>query len=85
MRDVIQCYADIVYFKGTMHLPPSRVATRSEQDVESMPQPAASGAPARHGIATALLACSALLRQHFDRHATAAVFASKRSLRRIGG
>jgi hypothetical protein len=85
MRDVIQCYADIVYFKGTMHLPPSRVATRSEQDVERMPQPAASGDAARRGIATAARAFSALLRQHLDRHATAAVFAGKRSLRRIGG
>lgn len=85
MDDIIRCYADVMYLKTTLHLPPQPVDGPSEQLVESTPQPAPHGNVAPHGILSTARRLLALARRHMDRQATAAPLAGKRSFRRIGG
>lgn len=84
MDDIIRCYAEVMYLKTTLHLPPQPLDPDpgGEKDLPAAPPPAPWTPPALQRFWRRI---AAGLRRHLERSAIAAPLAGKQSFRRIGG
>ena len=74
MDDIIRCYAEVMYLKTTLHLPPQPVAGPSEQLLESAPRPAPRGNAVPRRLLSAARRLLARARRHMEvRHMACAV------------
>jgi hypothetical protein len=88
IHEIVQCYADMLYLKTMLRLPPHPVAT-TPQRPEREPYRAAAAATVRSLRlgSPGRFACTILaaLQLHFERIGTSAPLSSKRTFRRSGG
>lgn len=87
IHEIVRCYADVLYLKTMLRLPPP-----SQQHPDTLNVNRAGGPAPRHGrklgrsipghLAHAVLAA---LQRHFERIGTSAPSSSRRTFRRIGG